>query len=29
MGHDNQLSLHSRVTHMFVNIKVNLYVVGI
>ena len=29
MDHHNQLSLHSRITHMFVNCKVNLSIVGI
>ena len=29
MGHHKQLSLHSRITRMFVNCKVNLYIVGI
>ena len=29
MGHHNKLSLHSRILHMFVNCKVNLYIVGI
>ena len=29
MGRHNQLPLHSHTTHMFVNCKVNLYIVGI